>query len=102
MKSVIRLKLALIPVAFILIVPAVALPLVGPRAHAQSPVQHIIYVLNLKEKHTFDSYTTSTLTIRTVSLYMLALMLAITLKLFLKLAISMSKQKDILTMATHS
>src|SRR5437588_10991227 len=54
MKSVIRLKLALIPVAFILIVPAIAIPLVGPRAHAQSSVQHIIYVL--KENHTFDSY----------------------------------------------
>ena len=57
MQAFLRSKLALTLVAFIMIVTAIAIPLVGPRTralHAQGPVQHIIYVL--KENHTFDSY----------------------------------------------
>jgi phospholipase C len=57
MQAFLRSKLALTLVAFIMIVTVIAVPLVGPRAHAlhaQSPALHIIYVL--KENHTFDSY----------------------------------------------
>ena len=54
MKAFLRSKLSQTLTAFILIVAAITLSPVNPPAHAQGPVQHIIYIL--KENHTFDSY----------------------------------------------